>query len=88
MSVRRFNADFDGDQMAVHVPLTVEAQAEAKLLMLSSHNILKPSHGRPIAVPELDMVLGPSFLTKTLPGHAEDAALLHEAYTTGDAAVF
>ncbi|CAI8013325.1 DNA-directed RNA polymerase subunit beta' [Geodia barretti] len=78
---KAFNADFDGDQMAVHVPLTVEAQAEAKLLMLSSHNILKPSHGRPIAVPELDMVLGSSFLTKTLPGYAEDAALLHEAYT-------
>ena len=71
---KAFNADFDGDQMAVHVPLTVEAQAEAKLLMLSSHNILKPSHGDPIAVPELDMVLGPSFLTKTLSGHAEDAA--------------
>ncbi len=75
---KAFNADFDGDQMAVHVPLTVEAQAEAKLLMLSSHNILKPSHGGPIAVPELDMVLGPSFLTKELPGHAEDAKLLHE----------
>ena len=85
---KAFNADFDGDQMAVHVPLTVEAQAEAKLLMLSSHNILKPSHGRPIAVPELDMVLGSSFLTKTLPGYAEDAALLHEAYTVGDASAF
>ena len=85
---KAFNADFDGDQMAVHVPLTVEAQAEAKLLMLSSHNILKPSHGSPIAVPELDMVLGPSFLTKTLTGHAEDAALLHEAYTAGDASAF
>ena len=85
---KAFNADFDGDQMAVHVPLTVEAQAEAKLLMLSSHNILKPSHGRPIAVPELDMVLGPSFLTKTLPAHADDAALLHEAYTTADASAF
>ena len=85
---KAFNADFDGDQMAVHVPLTVEAQAEAKLLMLSSHNILKPSHGSPIAVPELDMVLGPSFLTKTLTGHAEDAALLHEAYTAGDASDF
>ena len=83
-----FNADFDGDQMAVHVPLTVEAQAEAKLLMLSSHNILKPSHGRPIAVPELDMVLGSSFLTKTLPEYAEDAVLLHEAYTVGDASAF
>ena len=75
---KAFNADFDGDQMAVHVPLTVESQAEAKLLMLSSHNILKPSHGGPIAVPELDMVLGSSFLTKELPGHAEDAKLLHE----------
>ena len=85
---KAFNADFDGDQMAVHVPLTAEAQAEAKLLMLSSHNILKPSHGRPITVPELDMVLGPSFLTKTLPGHPEDAALLHEAYTVDDASAF
>ena len=78
---KAFNADFDGDQMAVHVPLTVESQAEAKLLMLSSHNILKPSHGGPIAVPELDMVLGPSFLTKELPQHAEDAALLHEVWS-------
>ena len=85
---KAFNADFDGDQMAVHVPLTVEAQAEAKMLMLSSHNILKPSHGDPITVPELDMVLGPSFLTKTLPGHAEDAALLHTAYTTDDESAF
>ncbi len=85
---KAFNADFDGDQMAVHVPLTVEAQAEAKMLMLSSHNILKPSHGAPIAVPELDMVLGPSFLTKELPGHAEDAALLHDAYTTNDTSAF
>ena len=61
---KAFNADFDGDQMAVHVPLTVEAQAEAKLLMLSSHNILKPSHGDPVAVPELDMVLGSEFPDK------------------------
>ena len=84
---KAFNADFDGDQMAVHVPLTAEAQAEAKLLMLSSHNILKPSHGGPIAVPELDMVLGPSYLTKTLPEHDADAQLLHKVYTTrnGDA---
>ena len=85
---KAFNADFDGDQMAVHVPLTVEAQAEAKMLMLSSHNILKPSHGAPIAVPELDMVLGPSFLTKVLPEYAEDAALLHAAYTANDASAF
>ena len=87
---KAFNADFDGDQMAVHVPLTAEAQAEAKLLMLSSHNILKPSHGGPIAVPELDMVLGPSYLTKTLPEHDADAQLLHEVYTTrnGDTTLF
>ena len=63
------------------MPLTAEAQAEAKLLMLSSHNILKPSHGGPIAVPELDMVLGPSYLTKTLPEHDADAQLLHKVYT-------
>ena len=85
---KAFNADFDGDQMAVHVPLTVEAQAEAKLLMLSSHNILKPSHGDPVTVPELDMVLGSSFLTKELPAHTADAVLLHDAYTTRDPATF
>merc|ERR1712096_118328 len=49
-----FNADFDGDQMAVHLPLSVEAQIEAKLLMMATSNILKPAHGGPIAVPELD----------------------------------
>ena len=85
---KAFNADFDGDQMAVHVPLTVEAQAEAKMLMLSSHNILKPSHGEPIAVPELDMVLGPSFLTKTLPEHTQDAQDLHAAYAAKDPSAF
>ncbi len=85
---KAFNADFDGDQMAVHVPLTVEAQAEAKMLMLSSHNILKPSHGDPIAVPELDMVLGPSFLTKTLPEHTQDAKDLHAAYAAKDPSAF
>jgi DNA-directed RNA polymerase subunit beta' len=58
-----FNADFDGDQMAVHVPLSAEAQAEARLLMLSSNNILSPAHGRPIAVPTQDMVLGLYYLT-------------------------
>ncbi len=85
---KAFNADFDGDQMAVHVPITVEAQAEAKLLMLSSHNILKPSHGEPVTVPELDMVLGAGFLTKTLPEHAEDATLLHDAYTVKSPGTF
>jgi DNA-directed RNA polymerase subunit beta' len=62
-----FNADFDGDQMAVHIPLSYEAQAETKLLMLSSHNILSPSSGKPIAVPSQDIVLGCYYLTKKLP---------------------
>ncbi|TDJ48900.1 MAG: DNA-directed RNA polymerase subunit beta' [Gemmatimonadetes bacterium] len=60
-----FNADFDGDQMAVHVPLSFEAQLECRILMLSSNNILKPSNGRPITSPSQDMVLGCYFLTKT-----------------------
>lgn len=59
-----FNADFDGDQMAVHVPLSRKAQLEAKNLMLATHNILSPSNGRPIAVPSQDMVLGLYFMTK------------------------
>jgi DNA-directed RNA polymerase subunit beta' len=59
-----FNADFDGDQMAVHVPLSFEAQLEARILMLSSNNVLKPSNGRPIAAPSQDMVLGCYFVTK------------------------
>ena len=58
-----FNADFDGDQMAVHVPLSAEAQAEARILMLSSNNILKPADGRPVTMPTQDMVLGIFFLT-------------------------
>jgi DNA-directed RNA polymerase subunit beta' len=58
-----FNADFDGDQMAVHLPLSAEAQAEARTLMLSSNNILSPAHGRPLATPTQDMVLGSYFLT-------------------------
>ena len=60
-----FNADFDGDQMAVHVPLSNDAVLEAQLLMLSSHNILSPAHGGPIAVPSQDMVLGMYYLTKS-----------------------
>src|SRR5499425_2189612 len=59
-----FNADFDGDQMAVHIPLSMEAQLEAQVLMLSSNNILSPSNGAPIAVPTQDMVLGIYYLTK------------------------
>jgi DNA-directed RNA polymerase subunit beta' len=58
-----FNADFDGDQMAVHLPLSAEAQAEARVLMLSSNNILSPAHGRPLATPTQDMILGGYFLT-------------------------
>ncbi|MHA6760628.1 DNA-directed RNA polymerase subunit beta' [Streptacidiphilus sp. PAMC 29251] len=60
-----FNADFDGDQMAVHLPLSAEAQAEARILMLSSNNILKPADGRPVTMPTQDMVLGLFFLTST-----------------------
>ena len=58
-----FNADFDGDQMAVHLPLSAEAQAEARLLMLSANNILSPAHGMPLATPTQDMVLGAYYLT-------------------------
>ncbi len=63
-----FNADFDGDQMAVHVPLSIEAQIEARVLMMSINNILSPANGRPIAVPSQDMVLGCYWLTKIRPG--------------------
>ncbi len=63
-----FNADFDGDQMAVHVPLSFEAQLEARILMLSVNNLLSPSSGRPIVAPTQDMVLGCYFLTKEKPG--------------------
>src|SRR6185369_8785944 len=84
-----FNADFDGDQMAVHVPLSFEAQIEARLLMLSSNNILKPSDGRPVAEPSQDIVLGCYFATKapagfntidakTLRGYTETAEVEHE----------
>src|SRR5690606_3216827 len=59
-----FNADFDGDQMAVHVPLSFEAQLEARVLMLASNNILLPSNGRPVASPSQDMVIGCYYLTK------------------------
>ena len=63
-----FNADFDGDQMAVHIPLSPEAQVEASVLMLASHNILSPASGQPITVPTQDMVLGMYYLTKAKPG--------------------
>jgi len=59
-----FNADFDGDQMAVHLPLSAEAQAESRILMLSAHNVLSPAHGRPLVTPTQDMVIGAYYLTQ------------------------
>jgi len=84
-----YNADFDGDQMAVHVPLSVEAQAEARFLMLASNNILKPQDGRPVVSPTQDMVIGCYYLTMVKDGvkgegkifHSEDEAIM--AYQTG-----
>ena len=78
-----FNADFDGDQMAVHVPLSTEAQIEAKLLMMASQNILKPAHGRPIAVPDLDIVLGCNYLTKIKDGESEQESS-ERTFANGD----
>ncbi|HQR45532.1 MAG TPA: DNA-directed RNA polymerase subunit beta' [Thermoanaerobaculia bacterium] len=83
-----FNADFDGDQMAVHVPLSPKAQVEAQVLMLSAHNILSPAHGKPLAVPSQDLVLGLYYLTRRKDGcrgegrvfsSAEEVVLAHEA---------
>nr|P14563.1 RecName: Full=DNA-directed RNA polymerase subunit gamma; Short=RNAP subunit gamma; AltName: Full=RNA polymerase subunit gamma; AltName: Full=Transcriptase subunit gamma [Nostoc commune]AAA25517.1 DNA-dependent RNA polymerase gamma subunit (EC 2.7.7.6) [Nostoc commune] len=68
-----FNADFDGDQMAVHVPLSLESQAEARLLMLASNNILSPATGKPIITPSQDMVLGAYYLTAENPGATKGA---------------
>ena len=62
-----FNADFDGDQMAVHVPLSVEAQVESRVLMMSTNNILSPANGRPIISPTQDIVLGLYYLTRDRP---------------------
>ncbi|MGR3276537.1 DNA-directed RNA polymerase subunit gamma [Acaryochloris marina NIES-2412] len=83
-----FNADFDGDQMAVHVPLSIEAQSEARLLMLASNNILSPATGRPIVTPSQDMVLGAYYLTAENPdrqngagkyfAHLDDAIMAYE----------
>ena len=64
-----FNADFDGDQMAVHVPLALEAQTEARMLMLASNNILSPATGEPIVTPSQDMVLGSYYLTALQPNY-------------------
>ena len=67
-----FNADFDGDQMAVHVPLSPEAQAEARFLMLSANNLLKPQDGKPVTVPTQDMILGSYYLTMDVPNEQGD----------------
>ena len=88
-----FNADFDGDQMAVHIPLSFEAQLEARMLMFSTNNILSPSSGRPIATPSQDIVLGCYYLTKDRPGEkgegtrfaSNDEALM--AYDFGEVAL-
>ena len=85
-----FNADFDGDQMAVHVPLSVEAQAEARFLMLAANNILKPQDGKPVVCPTQDMVIGCYYLTQQRDGvkgegkafHSEDEAIM--AYQTSE----
>ena len=71
-----FNADFDGDQMAVHLPLSAEAQAEARILMLSTNNILKPSDGRPVTMPTQDMIIGLFFLTTDREGEPGDPRVL------------
>ncbi|MHB2025606.1 MAG: DNA-directed RNA polymerase subunit beta' [Elusimicrobiota bacterium] len=74
-----FNADFDGDQMAVHLPLSQEAQLEAKLLMMASNNVLSPASGKPIAVPSHDMVLGIHYLTKEKRGEPGEGMVFSDA---------
>ena len=86
-----FNADFDGDQMAVHVPLSLEAQIEARVLMMSTNNILSPANGEPIIVPTQDVVLGLYWMTRERVGakgenmHFSDVSEVHRAYETGQA---
>jgi DNA-directed RNA polymerase subunit beta' len=88
-----FNADFDGDQMAVHVPLSIEAQLEARALMMSSNNILSPANGEPIIVPSQDVVLGLYYMTReSINARGEgmvfaDVAEVHRAYATGVASI-
>ena len=88
-----FNADFDGDQMAVHVPLSIEAQAEARFLMLASNNILKLSDGRPVCTPSQDMVMGVYYLTIERPGAKGEGKVFCDtdeakmAYRNGDIAL-
>ena len=73
-----YNADFDGDQMAVHVPLSAEAQAEARFLMLAANNLLKPSDGKPVSVPTQDMVLGSYYLTITKEGEPGEGKIFRD----------
>ena len=85
-----FNADFDGDQMAVHVPLSIEAQIETRVLMMSTNNILSPANGRPLTVPSQDMVLGCYWLTQERPGAKGEGKVLYSpeevriAYDAGE----
>ena len=79
-----FNADFDGDQMAIHVPLSPEAQAEARMLMLSANNLLRPQDGKPVTVPTQDMILGAYYLTYTRLGKAEKGAETVYVTDSGD----
>ena len=89
LSCTAFNADFDGDQMAVHVPLSAEAQAEARFLMLAANNLLKPSDGKPVTVPTQDMVLGSYYLTLDKDGELGEGKIFRDtnevimAYQTG-----
>ena len=85
-----FNADFDGDQMAVHLPLSAEAQAESRVLMLSANNILSPAHGRPLVTPTQDMIIGAYYLTEAVKGDKGEGRVFGsiaealQAYENGD----
>ncbi|MDQ3293630.1 MAG: DNA-directed RNA polymerase subunit beta', partial [Actinomycetota bacterium] len=85
-----FNADFDGDQMAVHLPLSAEAQAESRVLMLSANNVLSPAHGRPLVTPTQDMIIGAFYLTEEVPGAVgegktyRDVVAAERAYIEGE----
>jgi DNA-directed RNA polymerase subunit beta' len=88
-----FNADFDGDQMAVHLPLSAEAQAESRVLMLSANNVLSPAHGRPLVTPTQDMVIGGYYLTAEVPGTKGEGRVfgnrsqMERAYDAGEIAL-
>ncbi len=88
-----FNADFDGDQMAVHLPLSAQAQAEARVLMLSANNVLSPAHGRPLVTPGQDMIIGAYYLTEEVEGAAGEGRVfrhqhqIERAYEAGEVAL-